>query len=162
LMRHTRRIRRGFDPVLTAGTEEMDFGETAIQFVHYPHLSRFWGKYQPPSELSVTRRMAALCKGRLRPWMWLADYSVERFRRNLLLANSDWTAARLEEAYGVRARTIYPAVVEAPPGQPWDSRENGFLCVGNLIATKRMPFAIDVLARVRELTTMDVRLHLVG
>jgi glycosyltransferase involved in cell wall biosynthesis len=162
LMRLTRRMRQRFDVVLTAATEELDLGSPAIQYLHFPHLNRFWPRYQPPAGLSVAQRLRAMWKGRLRPWMWLADYSVERFRRNVLLANSDWTAALVDELYGVRPRTIYPPVAVASTGLPWERREDGFVCVGSLLPGKRMPWVIDVLARVREWSGADVRLHLVG
>jgi glycosyltransferase involved in cell wall biosynthesis len=156
LMRMCRRYRRAYDLVMAAGMEEMDLGGHGLIYVHYPHLARFWTKYQ-----DSRAGLMGLIRGRTRPWMLLAEYQVERMKRNTFLTNSDWTARQIHEAYGVSARPIYPPVPAAGAGLPWEDREDSFVCVGRLHAGKRMDWIIGILGKLRE-RHPAIRLHLVG
>lgn len=156
LMRMCRRLRHQYDLVMAAGMEEMDLGGPGLLYVHYPHLARFWEKYRDGSA-----GLPGLLRGETRPWMVLAGYSIERLKQNAILTNSDWTRDRIQEAYGIQARTLYPPVTPCPQALPWESRENGFVCAGRLHARKRMDWVLATLGRVRE-QHRGIHLHLVG
>ncbi len=156
LMRMCRRIRHRYDLVMAAGMEEMDLGGPGIMYVHYPHLARFWDKYRDSSA-----GVSGLLRNRTRPWILLAGYSIQRMKQATTLTNSDWTASRIREAYGIHAQTVYPPVTMCASPLPWESRDNSFVCAGRLNSRKRMDWLIAVLSQVRE-SYRDIRLHLVG
>jgi glycosyltransferase involved in cell wall biosynthesis len=156
LMRMCRRIRHHYDLVVAAGMEEMDLGGPGLLYLHYPHLARFWQNH-----VDGRAGLRGLLRGRTRPWMLLAGYSVDRMKQNTMLANSEWTGDRIEEAYGIRARTVYPPVVDCPRQLSWEDRDISFVCAGRLQARKRMDWVIATLAKVRERYPAIV-LHLVG
>jgi glycosyltransferase involved in cell wall biosynthesis len=156
LMRMCRRVRHHYDLVLAAGMEEMDLGGPGLLYVHYPHLARFWENYD-----DGRAGWLGLLRGKTRPWMLLAGYSTDRLKENTMLTNSNWTGDRIKEAYGIRARTVYPPVTPCHQALPWDERENCFVCAGRLHSRKRMDWVIGVLAKVRERHS-TIRLHLIG
>jgi glycosyltransferase involved in cell wall biosynthesis len=140
--------------VLISGSNEADFGRPGIQYVHYPWTLRprpdlRWYHLRP-----LLRGYYGLCDG-------LARFSADGSRRNLSLVNSDWTGALFRRWYGVATRTVYPPVTPMPPQVPWESRQNGFVCIGRLVPEKQVERVIDIVSRVRE-TAPDVRLHIVG
>jgi len=156
LMRMCRQLRHRFDLVMAAGMEEMDLGGPGLQYVHYPHLARFWGKYRDSSA-----GLPGLLRGETRPWILLAGYSVERLKQTAMLTNSDWTRDQIQRAYGIRAQTLYPPVTACPRTIPWESREDSFVCVGLLHPRKRMDWVIAMLGKVRE-RHRRIHLHLAG
>ncbi len=85
----------------------------------------------------------------------------EAWKKNLTLANSNWSAKLMRQRYGLEARTLYPPVADDFPSIPYSERENGFVCIGRLAPGKRMDRVIDVLSRVRR-RGHDVHLHILG
>lgn len=156
LMRMCRRIRHGYDLVIAAGMEEMDLGGPGLLYVHYPHLARFWVKY-----CDTKAGWPGFLRGKIRPWTLLSGYSVDRMRGNSVLANSDWTRARIQEAYAVPVKTLYPPVTASSRTLPWELREDHFVCIGRFQARKRMDWVISILRKVRE-QHRRIRLHLIG
>ena len=161
LMRVCRRVRDRYDLVISSATEEFDLGGSGILYVHFPFLARFWGRYRDCGQLSLRAQLGALFRGELRPWMILAGFSTERMKEATFLVNSDWTGAAVHRAYRVPTTTLYPPVTASSRREPWDAREDGFLCIGRLTPQKRMDGAIAILRRVRE-QRPHLTLHLVG
>src|SRR6185295_5245428 len=91
----------------------------------------------------------------------LANYSEARMRRNLTLVNSEWTAERVRERYGMESVTLYPPVPGAFPPVAWDARENAFVCVGRISPEKGLDRILDILAAVRR-RGHSLRLQIVG
>lgn len=160
LMRLAKSMRRRYDLVVS-GDNEADFGAPALQYVHVPFLAHLRPHVLPSCDLSLTRKLAAVCRGRIRPWMLVADYSFERMARNRTLANSDWTGRWLRRAYGIDAVTLHPPAPGAFPMVPWEQRENGFVVLGRFHPAKRPDWCVRVLGRVRE-RCPDLRVHLMG
>jgi glycosyltransferase involved in cell wall biosynthesis len=79
----------------------------------------------------------------------IAGLSLDRVKANLTLANSDWTARRVERLLGVAVRTIYPPVADPGPPRPWDQRARRFLVVGRIAPEKEIERVMRILARVR-------------
>jgi glycosyltransferase involved in cell wall biosynthesis len=156
MMRLCRRYRRAYDTVIATGTEEMDLGGPGLNYVHYPYLARFWGKYRD----SGAGWMGWL-RGETRPWMLLAGIRVERIRQSTILANSDWTGRKIEQGYGIRPRTLYPPVPAPARVMGWAERDESFVSMGTLHDGKRMDWIIGVLGKVRQ-RHPGIRLHLVG
>src|SRR5262249_15639798 len=78
-----------------------------------------------------------------------AGLPLERMRSNLTLANSDWTARRVEQLLGVTARTVYPPVADPDPPRPWEERARRFLLVGRISPEKEIQRVMRILPRVR-------------
>jgi glycosyltransferase involved in cell wall biosynthesis len=156
LMRYTRRVSADFD-VVFGGFNETDFGRRGIQYVHYPTYLRprpevdlRW-YHPPPAGLNLYYSIADR----------LADFSLERMKANVTLVNSDWTGSKVDRLLGIKARTLYPPVIDPAPGLPWAQRRNGFLAVGRISPEKEYERVIDILARVRE-RVPDITLTIVG
>jgi glycosyltransferase involved in cell wall biosynthesis len=144
-MRHARRVSDGFD-VLVGGQNETDFGRRGIQYVHYPTYLRprpdvdyRWYHHAAPPLLHVYYRWADR----------LAGVSMDGVRRNLTLANSNWTAARVKQLLGIEARTLYPPVADPAPPLAWSERTNTVVALGRISPEKEYERAMRVLARVR-------------
>jgi glycosyltransferase involved in cell wall biosynthesis len=156
LMRYTRRVSDGFD-VLFGVYNETDYGRRGIQYVHYPTYLRprpqvdlRW--YHPPQRgLNLYYALADR----------IADFSLERLKNNVTLVNSDWTGEHVCRCLGIETRTLYPPVVDAAPGLPWEQRRNAFLAVGRISPEKEYERVMAILGRVRE-QAPDVTLTIVG
>jgi glycosyltransferase involved in cell wall biosynthesis len=156
LMRFTRRLIDRFD-VLVGVHNETDYGRRGIQYVHYPSYLRprpavdlRW-YHHPEWVLSTYYSIADR----------LADFSVERMKSNVTLANSDWTAGLLRQSLGITARTLYPPVVGLEGQAPWNERRAAFLAIGRISPEKEYERLIRILARVRE-SNPDVTLTILG
>jgi glycosyltransferase involved in cell wall biosynthesis len=161
LMRVCHRIRCHYDLVIGAAVEEMDLGGPGLLYVHYPGLSRFWRKYRDCAGKPLAAKILYLLKGETRPWMILADYSLQRLKENAILTNSDWTGSLVERIYGVKTRTLYPPVPVSVAERAWSQRSNGFLAAGRFNSLKRLDWIISTLGQVRK-AQPDVTLHLAG
>ena len=160
LMRLTRRVREPFR--LTIATEmETDFGPPGLQYIHYPWLGEFSQALEATENLPAWRKFIALCRGSLRPWMWLGDFSLRRMRANQTLVNSDWTGSHFQAAYRTNTTTLYPPATGVFPAVPWHERENGFLCIGRIHPDKRLDWIIHALQPLRA-EIPDLHLHIVG
>jgi len=144
LMRYTRRVTSGFD-VIVGVHNETDYGRRGIQYVHYPTYLR----PRPEVDLRWYHRFTPALRGYYRIADWLADFSLERMKANLTLANSNWTAAKLRQSLGIDARTLYPPVVDPAPPQPWADRQSGFLAIGRISPEKDYERIMRIMSRVR-------------
>ncbi len=92
----------------------------------------------------------------------IAGVTREDIQSNVLLANSEWTADVVEDAYGTEPRVVYPPVdtTEFDP-EPWGDRERGFVTVGRIERSKRIREMIRIVDGVRD-RGHDVHLHVVG
>lgn len=156
LMRYTRRISDAFD-VLLAVHNETDFGRRGIQYVHYPTYLR----PRPQVDYRWYHRATPLLTAYYRITDRIADFSFERLRQNLTLANSDWTAARVKELLGIDARTLYPPAVDPAPPRAWRERAPCFVALGRISPEKEYERAIRILDRVHR-RLPDLTLTIVG
>jgi glycosyltransferase involved in cell wall biosynthesis len=156
LMRYTRRISDAFD-VLLGVHNETDFGRRGIQYVHYPTYLR----PRPQVDYRWYHRATPLLHAYYRVADRIADFSFERLRQNLTLANSNWTATRVKELLGITARTLYPPVVDPAPPLAWRERAPRFVAIGRISPEKEYERAIRILDRVRR-HVPDLTLTIVG
>jgi glycosyltransferase involved in cell wall biosynthesis len=156
LMRHVRRVSDGFD-VIVGTHNEVDYGRRCIQYVHYPTYRR----PRPMVDLRVYHRSEWLLNGYYAAADRLADFSTERMKANLTLANSDWTAAQIRTSLGVNAITVYPPVVGERQNVDWERRRPSFLAIGRLAPEKDLERVFRILARVRA-RIPDLTLTIVG
>lgn len=161
MMRICRRIRHDYDLVICAAMEEADLGGHGLLYIHYPILSDFWSSHRDLGKGSFLRGLISLLCGRIRPWVLLSGYSLERMKQCRVLANSDWTGALVRKHYGVPTTTIYPPVTPARCTVAWNARENGFVTIGRFNLHKRFDWVIELVSRLRA-RHPDLQLHIIG
>ncbi|WP_137285997.1 glycosyltransferase family 4 protein [Halorussus salinisoli] len=157
LGRYASRRSDEFD-LLVSTINELGLGSDSVQYVHFPfdwtvscddreHI------FHPTiEEDSLYERLAT----------WVAGVNREDIRQNALLANSDWTADVVEDAYGTRPEVLHPPIdTREFEDRPWDEREDGIVTVGRIERSKRIRELIEITAGVRE-QGHDVHLHVIG
>ena len=156
LMRFTRRLIDRFE-VIVGVHNETDYGRRGIQYIHYPTYLR----PRPAVDLRWYHRPEWILSMYYTFADRLADFSVERMKSNVTLANSDWTAGLLRQSLGVQARTVYPPVLGQRQQASWIDRCQGFLAMGRISPEKEYERLIRILAGVRA-SIPDVTLTIVG
>lgn len=156
LMRYTRRVTDGFD-VVVGVHNETDYGRRGIQYVHYPAYLR----PRPEVDFRWYHRSAPVLEAYYHLADRLADFSEERMKNNLTLANSNWTAAHLRRFLGIEAQTLYPPVVAGKTPPAWDHRRRAFLAIGRISPEKDYERIIRILSLVRR-DLPEITLTIVG
>jgi glycosyltransferase involved in cell wall biosynthesis len=161
--RYCRRNAPAYDVMISAYSV-MDFGRKGIQFI--ADFS-FDDGLREKSRGDRIQAIGALCDN---PWSRLAYLWATRvisgttrdgWKRNLTVANSNWSARLLKEKFGVEAQTLYPPVSGQLPCPPWEEREEGFIYLGRISPEKRIEDILWILQCVRDMGN-DVHLHIVG
>ena len=80
---------------------------------------------------------------------------------DIIVANSQWTAAKLKEFYGIRSRIVYPPVAGHFENLERERRERNFVCIGRISPEKRVERMIEIIGAVRS-RGHDIRLRIVG
>ena len=92
----------------------------------------------------------------------LSGYSEESMKQNITLATSDWTGKLMESMYELgKYEVVFPPVDSPLSVNPWETRDNGFLCIARIVPEKMIDQAIEIIRRVRE-QGFDVSLHIIG
>lgn len=124
----------------------LDMGCTGIQYLHWIRVvEKAFDQAEP--------WMQALMK-------WV-NFSHARLASNMSIANSQYTADRVQRCYGIDAEVIYPPVVTEIESVPWIDKENAFLCSGRIVQSKQTHRVIKMLRAVRE-SGFDIKLHITG
>jgi glycosyltransferase involved in cell wall biosynthesis len=79
----------------------------------------------------------------------VADFSLDRIKQNLTLANSQWTAAQVKRFLGIDAQTLYPPVIDPGATTQWTDRRTAFLTLGRISPEKEYERSMRILANVR-------------
>jgi glycosyltransferase involved in cell wall biosynthesis len=94
--------------------------------------------------------------------LWGKPSGRDVLREDLVIANSNWTAALLKEHCGVKtAPVVYPSVWAEFSEVPWEEKEQAFVMIGRIAPEKRVERVIAILDAVR-CRGYDIRLHLCG
>jgi glycosyltransferase involved in cell wall biosynthesis len=120
----------------------------SVQYVHYPQFRLY---RHPEADAGRLNRL----------WSRLAGPTPGELGDASLLANSAWTAAVVEDVYGVRPTVLHPPVDRIPCDRNWAQRDDGIVVAGRLAPDKRVLEAVSLVDRVRE-RGRDVHLHVVG
>jgi len=134
-----------YDAVFSA-FNGLDMGCRGIQYLHWVHVVEQFYKKADPWYKALMR--------------WV-DFSHDRLRQNLSIANSGYTARRVKEVYGIDAKVVLPPVVTQIDALPWEQKENAFLCSGRLVKAKEPHRVIRILKSVRD-QGFDIKLHITG
>jgi glycosyltransferase involved in cell wall biosynthesis len=156
LMRYTRRLISEFEVILGVHNEN-DYGTRGIQYIHYPTYLR----PRPAVDLRWYHGFTPMLTAYYAAADRLADFSLERMKSNLTLANSDWTAAHVRRFLGIEAQTLYPPVLAARERAPWSERRRAFVAMGRISPEKEYERIVRIVSRVRP-HAPDVTLTIVG
>ncbi len=145
-----------FDLIVNT-VNEVAFPFPTVQYIHFPIRS-----YKAISALYPA------------PERWLRNLNNLLFRLvsgtfggvfapgTAFIANSQWTASRFRESYGITADVVYPPVkLSTEKAAQSGLRETGFVAVGRFVPEKRMHEAIELVDIVRQ-KHPEIHLHLVG
>ena len=117
-------------------------GAVHISYVHAP-MRYIWDRFDDyfgPGRSSPWVRAAALAvRKRLQNW---DRASSARERVDLLIANSQFIASRIEDAYGRDAHVIHP-FVDLERFKPGPTERSGYVMVGAFAPYKRVDLAIE-------------------
>ena len=161
--RFCQKIASRFDLMISAYSP-MDFGVPGVQFVADFSFDDVMRRELDGADRGIGRIVYGANPLRMLYLFLCSAISPsgpERWRRNLTIANSEWSQRIITQRYGLETRILYPPVLGQFPDAPIGERENGFVCLGRLVSEKRMDVVIEVLDRVRQ-RGHDVHLHIMG
>lgn len=144
-IRGFKKINHQYDLVFSA-FNALDMGRPGIQYLHWVNV------VEKPYE------RAPLWQKALMHWI---DFSHDRLRQNNSIANSQYTAQRVQQTYGIEADVVFPPVVTEIPALPWTAKEDAFLCSGRIVQAKQTHRVINILQAVRS-EGFDIKLHITG
>jgi len=151
--RYAKRLSQEYD-LLISTVNELSLPGPAVQYIHVPQFDR---QSVPGEEVdtAVYSLYNQVCK-------WLAQYREEEVAQSELLANSNWTADVTERIYEVQPEVLYPPIDnQFRSARPWNRREDGFVAVGRIEATKNYERLITIVDMLRE-RGYSMHLHIVG
>lgn len=162
LARYARRHAGKFDVVISA-YGLIDFGRKAIQMIG--DFSFDDGLRRELHPKGKGRRAVLYRKSPARSLYLglgraLSGGSREAWKKDLIVANSEWTRDLLRERFGVPSEVVYPPVAGEVSPIPWSDRADGFVLMARLVPEKGILSVIDVLREVRK--SRDVHLHILG
>jgi glycosyltransferase involved in cell wall biosynthesis len=163
--RYCRKVAHEFDAVISA-YNPCDFGVPAIHliadFSWDEDIRRKYDSVKPGMRQIMLRpgfiRQCYLALSRM-----VSNSSGRNLfdGKDLLLANSKWTAAIMAQKYGVEGEILYPPVYEEFPEIEIADKQTGFVCIGRISPEKRIDRIIDILKIVRT-DGYDIHLHIIG
>jgi glycosyltransferase involved in cell wall biosynthesis len=149
--------RAGRFDLLVSTQNELDFHRRGVQYVHFPSVytprpdyDMRWFHHAPGVLTTYNRICQRLARG-----------TNEGLRRNVFIANSKFTAAKILKVHAADSRIIYPPVPGRFAPIPWEQRTPHFLAIGRIHHCKRWEMAVSILDQVRA-RGFDVNLTLIG
>lgn len=137
-IRQFKKQAQDYDLVLSA-YNAADLGKKGIQYIHWIDVFDKDGEF----------------------YKKISDFSDERMKSNVSIANSYVVADAILTEYGIESTVIYPPVVLDVQNISWEQKENAFICSGRLTNAKQPHKAIQILKKIRE-KGYDVKLYLTG
>ena len=161
--RYCHRIASEFDLCISA-YNPIDFGQPGIQLIgDFSFSEDMRRRLYVHGHISFQHRDSIVRK------LYLAAANILRIkyrplseRNDLMLANSKWAAAQLDEYFGISdAPVIYPPVILPKPSGEIEREPLGFVCLGRISPEKEVERIISILATVRQQGYL-VHLALIG
>jgi glycosyltransferase involved in cell wall biosynthesis len=143
--------------VLLGTDNAMDFQRRGLHYVH--DLREHAPKHA--QDMRWFHRLPSVLGAYHEACRRLARSSDAGLCRNVSLVNSEHTARRVRERFGVESTVLYPPVPGVFPDVPWSERRPDFVCVGRMHPEKRWELAVEIIERVRAMGH-DTRLTLVA
>ncbi|MCX6562148.1 MAG: glycosyltransferase [Candidatus Aminicenantes bacterium] len=163
LNRYCKKHAPEFDLMFSA-FNPMDYGRAGVQYVLDPLFNSQMLKILNPTPKKWRRwfyQDSFFRRAYLRLGERLSAFSLDGVKRNITLVDSDWMGRLTKIGLGIETRTLYPPVPDDFSPEPWDRKENGFLCVGRIVPEKQLERVFRVLQEVRA-AVPDIHLHIMG
>jgi len=155
IQRYCQKIAQNFD-LLISTYNPCNFGKRAIQFI-----ADFSFDEELREKLKWYHKKNFFRKIYLKFCNLISPINYRKFKSDIVVANSYWTAKLMKEKYGIETRVIYPPVIGDFPNIPYEEREQGFVCIGRVVPEKRIDKIIKILKKIRQRGN-DVHLHIIG
>jgi len=163
LVRYCQKNAHRFD-VLFSIYNSICFGKRGIQYILDPTFNSEWLNQiagHPKGIRGLFYKDTPFRKLYLRIGDVLTGSSLDEIRRNLTIADSEWTGSIVRKILDIQADTVYPPVFQEFPPTSWEEKEDGFVCVGRINYEKRIGDIISILEKVRALG-WNIHLHIIG
>jgi len=159
MMRYCKSVCDSYDLMISVG-DPMDVGKPSINYVVLAADSTLAKVMSSTSAAPLWYRTAK------KTFSWgcqrLSHFSSKAVIANTTLVESGFTAGLLDDMYGIpRSAVVFPPVDIPDSKNPWDQRQNGFLCISRITPGKLVHQVIEILSKVRE-QGHDVTLRIVG
>jgi glycosyltransferase involved in cell wall biosynthesis len=130
--------------LIVSANNEWPVSGTGVNYVHYPARAR----PRPAADMRWYHR-----RGPLALYYALSDrlanFDAADVRRQVLLANSNWTADVIRRVHGADARTVYPPVAGTFVERSWRAREDVVLSIGRFSPEKRFERVVAIVEALR-------------
>lgn len=163
LARLVRKLSKNFD-VMVSTYNLMDLGKKGIQFVADLSFDDNLQRIFDPSPTKSNKwfyKDTFLRKCYLKLAEILPGGSKENFKKNITIANSEWTKNLLKKYLDISSEVIYPPVAGEFPQIAWAEKENGFVCLGRVSPEKQIEKIINIIREVRK-NDGNIHLHIIG
>jgi glycosyltransferase involved in cell wall biosynthesis len=134
---------------LCIGTyNEIDFGRKGVQYIHHPSFadSNFLESFKMTGG-SKLKNVYYVEKAYQMLVRKVSKDTVEGFRNNVTLTNSNFIAEKLKQLYGLESTVVYPSVTVERSDQidvPWDRRKLRFITIARISSDKNLLEFIDI------------------
>jgi len=137
--------------LIISSYNEMSIPTNSVQYLDAPQYQK-WRSHESPLWIKPYNAVCSL----------IESYSPDAIMSNTIIANSKWTANKVNQTYREPDYIVYPPVdTNDIYRSPWQDRENGFLCIGRVSPVKKQLRCIEILNSLRNYGH-DVHLHIVG
>ncbi len=152
LFRLCKSISKDYDVMISA-YNVMDFGKPGIQFIaDFSFDDELRSKYDAGVGIlhNLIYKSSPLRKIYLNIAEKVRGENENAWKRNVTIANSQWTKNVFADKYNIHPIVIYPPVPGRYPFVPWKKRENGFVYVGRISPEKNIDEMIEIIRRLNE------------
>ena len=127
---------------------EIDFGRKGIQYIHHPMFAdnAFLRGYEMTGGSKLKNILFFEKAYQMFVWKVSKD-TIEGFRNNLTLTNSNFIAEKLEKLYGLQSTVVYPSVTIERSAQidvPWNKRKLRFVTIARISSDKNLLEYVDI------------------
>lgn len=140
---------------------EMDLGERIIQYINIPIRNEAFLRKLNQLPNRIIYREGFLRKLYILMCQYISQYSEDRMKRNYTIVNSEWTGNIVKQLYNIETQVLYPPVNNDFKNTCWESREDGFICIGAITPGKQIEQVIEIIKQVR-ISFPFIHLHVIG
>lgn len=134
---------------------EIDFGRKGLQYIHHPMFadSAFLREYEMTGG-SKLKNIPYIEKAYQMLVRKVSKDTIEGFRNNVTLTNSNFIAKKIEQLYGLQSTVVYPSVTVERSFQiniPWDRRKLRFITIGRISSDKNLVEYVDICRAIKKI-----------
>ncbi|MFK8067572.1 MAG: glycosyltransferase [Gammaproteobacteria bacterium] len=135
---------------------EMDFGRTGIQYVHYP-----WLTFLRPDNEHRWFHLKVLLSIYYKLTQSISGFSKVRVAKNITLCNSQFIADMVDSVYQNQPEVLHPPALGKYKKIKWIDKQYRFISISRFSPEKRLIEQVNILRKVRE-RGYPVKLEIIG